>query len=185
MKLQFILIIIVILGCESPKVSYQDFHKIKDPNLPEIGLTDIDKFSFQHIKDSLNFPFCDSTFNYYLKFSTNKSIKVTTFPPTGHCLEILDRNTIKILINAEGEFMIEYTRIEEDELGNEIINLSNKLNRQGKDYHFVIKYSQTQTALNSLIIALDLINKEFYKGYLKQVPINKSGQSVEVIVNPS
>ncbi|PTB96676.1 hypothetical protein C9994_06215 [Marivirga lumbricoides] len=163
MRYILISLLLLLLGCTANEKSYLQFNQLKKSQLPTVGLADLSKYSFQNISDSLNFPFCDSTFQYQLKYAEGKFLEITVFPPSGYCLEIVDRSTFKILINKQGRFMVKGKERTFEELHNEISSRSG--NVKGDEY-YVIKPEQTEAAMNSLVTVLDLINNEFYKSYI-------------------
>lgn len=164
MKYYLILLIVLILSCNSNEISYLHFNDLKQSKLPIVGLADINKYNFKNILDSLNFPFCDSTFQYQLKYARGKFLEITIVPPSGYCLEITDRNFTKILINKEGRIMIDSKEVTLEELYHVILNLSE--NFQEEEY-YVIKPEMSGAAMNSLENVLDAINSLFYKYYVE------------------
>ncbi len=180
MKFILILMTTLLLSCNSNsnEISYLYFNKLKQSNLPIVDLADINKFNFKNISDSLNFDFCDSIFQYHLKYDRGKFLEITVLPPSGDCLEITDRTFIKILINEEGRFMVESKEVALEELHNEIAFLLENLL---EEEYFMIKLEQNETALMSLKIALDVINSQFYEYYVNS---NKSKKITGEIVYP-
>lgn len=175
-----VVLTLVLVSCNSNNVSYLNYNKLKK-KLPTIDLSEVQKYSFINISDSIDFPFCDSTFRYQLEYSTGKILQITVLPPSGHCLEIVDRSTTSIFINDEGRFMIEYKEVADDELYHIVSKLAE--NFLAEDY-YVIKSNQTDAAMNSLINILDLINLEFYKCYLKSIKGINSNDQLPYPVQP-